>query len=227
MAEFLFVFGYESPARRLASQPELSAQNQESCSAVWVSAVNEEAGLRAGRSYAERWVHDLFREKGVERATPVGSSPIMHTGSSMTPSSGSQVWAWTFSTALRADNSGGQTLLTLQSRSPRVTVEVVKMQDGGSSLEDPELDAVRGLISQGQKIAGIKTLREATGWGLLEVMTWIDRALASWRLEGGADRSRLPSLRAATQDREGETVFQLRFRLALGKQSRLMSSTSQ
>jgi hypothetical protein len=54
------------------------------------------------------------------------------------------------------------------------------MQDDGSDLEDPELEGeVRGLISQGQKIPAIKRLREATGWGLLEAMTWIDRALAS------------------------------------------------
>ena len=64
MAEFLFVFGYESPDDWRANRN--SGTDAESCSAVWVSAVNEEAGLRAGRSYAERWVHDLFREKGVE-----------------------------------------------------------------------------------------------------------------------------------------------------------------
>ena len=118
----------------------------------------------------------------------------------MTPSSGSQVWAWTFSTALRADNSGGQTLLTLQSRSPRVTVEVD--QDAGRrfDLEDPELDAVRGLISQGQKIAPIERLREATGWGLLEVMTWIDRALASGDFR--AERTGAPALIAGSHSTE-------------------------
>jgi hypothetical protein len=64
MADFLFVFGYESPDDWRANQNFGTAA--ESSSAVWVSAANEEAALSAGRSYAERWVQDLFREKGVE-----------------------------------------------------------------------------------------------------------------------------------------------------------------
>jgi hypothetical protein len=64
MADFLFVFGYESPDDWLANQE--FGTDAESSSAVWVSASNEEAALNVGRSYAERWVHDLFREGGIE-----------------------------------------------------------------------------------------------------------------------------------------------------------------
>jgi hypothetical protein len=55
-----------------------------------------------------------------------------------------------------------------------------EMQDGGLDPKDAELEAeVRGLVSQGQKIAAIKRLREATGWSLLEAMTWIDQPSAA------------------------------------------------
>jgi hypothetical protein len=64
MPDFLFVFGYESPDDWRANQE--FGTDAESSSAVWVSAVNEEAALGAGRSYAERWVHSLFREAGIQ-----------------------------------------------------------------------------------------------------------------------------------------------------------------
>lgn len=46
------------------------------------------------------------------------------------------------------------------------------------NLADRELDAeVRGMINRGLTIAAIKRLREATGWGLADAKTWVDRTL--------------------------------------------------
>jgi hypothetical protein len=64
MADFLFVFGYESPEDWRTNQK--FGTDAESSSAVWVSPLSEDAALSAGRSYAERWVHGLFREDGIE-----------------------------------------------------------------------------------------------------------------------------------------------------------------
>jgi hypothetical protein len=63
MTTYLFVFGYESPAE---SRTNASAGTDfESSNAVWIEAASEEEALRAGRSYAERWVRGLFEEAGV------------------------------------------------------------------------------------------------------------------------------------------------------------------
>ena len=40
------------------------ATDFESSSAVWIVASDEESALRAGRSYAERWVNELFQKQG-------------------------------------------------------------------------------------------------------------------------------------------------------------------
>jgi hypothetical protein len=58
MADFLFVFGYETPEEWRTNQHQ--GTDYESSEAVWISAENEEAALTAGRSHAERWVNDLF-----------------------------------------------------------------------------------------------------------------------------------------------------------------------
>ncbi|HEY2155304.1 MAG TPA: hypothetical protein VGH33_06715 [Isosphaeraceae bacterium] len=50
MADFLFVFGYESPEERRINQ--VQGTDFESSAAVWIDAPDEAAALQAGRSYA-------------------------------------------------------------------------------------------------------------------------------------------------------------------------------
>ena len=64
MADFLFVFGYESPEEWRTNQQQ--GTDYESSEAVWISAADEAAALMVGRSHAERWVKDLFRKHEVE-----------------------------------------------------------------------------------------------------------------------------------------------------------------
>ncbi len=64
MADFLFVFGYESPEEWKTNQEQ--GTDYESSEAVWISAEDEAAALTVGRSHAERWVKDLFRKHEVE-----------------------------------------------------------------------------------------------------------------------------------------------------------------
>ena len=62
MADFLFVFGYESPAEWRTNREQ--GTDFESSSAVWIAASDEESAiLVAGRSHAERWMHKSFRKQ--------------------------------------------------------------------------------------------------------------------------------------------------------------------
>ena len=58
MAQFLFVFGYESPDEWRNNQA--LGTDFESSDAVWVESESEEAALKAGRDYAQRRVAELF-----------------------------------------------------------------------------------------------------------------------------------------------------------------------
>jgi hypothetical protein len=58
MAEFLFIFEFESPEDWRINQ--LHGTDFESSEALWVEAENEAAAIDAGRTYAERFVGELF-----------------------------------------------------------------------------------------------------------------------------------------------------------------------
>lgn len=64
MTQFLFVFGYESPAERATNDRD--GTDFESSHAVWVRADSEDEALQKGREYAERFVGQLFRHAGVD-----------------------------------------------------------------------------------------------------------------------------------------------------------------
>src|ERR1700704_6149480 len=57
MPDFLFVFGYQSPDEWRTNRAQ--GTDFESSNAVWIAAPNGEAALRAGSSYAERYVVSL------------------------------------------------------------------------------------------------------------------------------------------------------------------------
>lgn len=64
MTRFLFIFGYESPAERVTNDRDET--DFESSHAVWVRADSEEAALRKGCEYAERFAGQQFQHSGVE-----------------------------------------------------------------------------------------------------------------------------------------------------------------
>lgn len=64
MSDFLFMFGYESPAERKTNQEQ--GTDFESSSAVWVVASDPESALQAGCTYANGWVNEMFLKEGIE-----------------------------------------------------------------------------------------------------------------------------------------------------------------
>lgn len=63
MAEFLFVFGFESPDEWQINRTD--GTDFESSEAVWIEAESEEAALTAGRAYAAKLVGNLFEHDPV------------------------------------------------------------------------------------------------------------------------------------------------------------------
>ena len=76
MKDFLFVFGYESPEEWSTNREH--GTDFESSMAVWIAASDEELALLAGRSHAERWVHELFREQQVDSYPGWSASGYAH-----------------------------------------------------------------------------------------------------------------------------------------------------
>ena len=62
MKPHLFVFGSEAPADKEAN--DRYGGDQESSSAVWITAATPEAALSRGRTYAEAFVARIYREVG-------------------------------------------------------------------------------------------------------------------------------------------------------------------
>jgi hypothetical protein len=63
MPQYLFVFGYESPAERNTNSHQ--GTDFESSNAVWIMASSKEQALEVGRQYAEKWVGELFHSAGI------------------------------------------------------------------------------------------------------------------------------------------------------------------
>ena len=59
MKQFLFVFGYESPADARANQ---GGGEAESSNAVWVEASSEPEALAKGRAFAEKFVASRYAD---------------------------------------------------------------------------------------------------------------------------------------------------------------------
>ncbi len=59
MADFLFVFGYESPEEWRTNREH--GTDFESSSAVWIAAPDVGSAMRIGQAHAERWVNELFK----------------------------------------------------------------------------------------------------------------------------------------------------------------------
>ena len=76
MPEFLFVFGYESPEEWRTNRDQ--GTDFESSSAIWITASDEESALRTGRSYAERWVDELFTKQRNNSFPGWGASGYAH-----------------------------------------------------------------------------------------------------------------------------------------------------
>ena len=76
MPDFLFVFGYESPEEWRTNRAQ--GTDFEPSHAVWIAAPNGDAALRAGSSYAERYVQSLFRQQGMELQPSWSASGFAH-----------------------------------------------------------------------------------------------------------------------------------------------------
>jgi hypothetical protein len=74
--DFLFIFGYESPEEWHVNQSQ--GTDFESSSAVWIVASDPEEALRAGHSFADRWVNDLFLKQGIETYPGWAASGFAH-----------------------------------------------------------------------------------------------------------------------------------------------------
>jgi hypothetical protein len=61
--DYLFVFGYESPADRRTNRKD--GTDFESSNAIWVRANSKETALDVGKCYAQQWVAELFTKQGI------------------------------------------------------------------------------------------------------------------------------------------------------------------